>query len=65
MEIIWKILLESAHVFREAAIYLLLGFLVAGMLRIYIRPYTVAHYFRKGRIGSVLRSSLLGIPIPL
>ncbi|MFH1114238.1 MAG: hypothetical protein V1792_09980 [Pseudomonadota bacterium] len=51
--------------FREASIYLLLGFLTAGIIRVYVTPDSVAHYFRRGRFGSVLYASLLGIPIPL
>ena len=65
MEIIVEIIKASWSVFREAAFYILLGFLVAGVLRVYLRPESVAHYFQKGRIRSVLYASLLGIPIPL
>jgi uncharacterized membrane protein YraQ (UPF0718 family) len=65
MDILINIALASWDVFREAAVYLLVGFLVAGIIRVYITPDSVAHYFRQGRFSSVLYASLLGIPVPL
>jgi uncharacterized protein len=65
MEIVLNILVASLNVFREAAVYLLLGFVIAGILRVYIRPESVAHYFHRGRVRSVLYAALVGIPIPL
>jgi uncharacterized protein len=65
MEMFVNILLASLHIFQEAAVYLLLGFVVAGIIRVYIRPESVAHYFHRGRFRSVLYAALVGIPIPL
>jgi hypothetical protein len=65
MVILVEILSASWQVFREAALYILLGLGVAGLMRVYITPESVGHYFRRGRFKSVLYSSLLGIPIPL
>lgn len=65
MEILLKILESSWSIFREAAPYLLLGFVVAGILHAYVQPESVVKYFHRGRFRSVLYSSLLGIPIPL
>jgi uncharacterized membrane protein YraQ (UPF0718 family) len=65
MEIIFQIIASSAKVFTEAAVYVIFGFIVAGMLRVYIQPDSVAHYFHRGRFRSVLYASLLGVPIPL
>lgn len=59
------ILRASLDVFLEASVYLLLGFFIAGLLRVYLSPDSVTRYFRRGRIRSVLYASLLGIPIPL
>ena len=59
------ILTASWDIFKEASIYLLFGFVVAGLIRVYLQPGSVAHYFRRGRIRSVIYASLLGIPIPL
>lgn len=65
MVILLEILSASWQVFREAALYILLGLTVAGLMRVYITPESVGHYFRRGRFKSVLYASLLGIPIPL
>jgi len=65
MEIVIEILATSWEVFREAALYILLGLSVAGLMRVYITPESVARYFRRGRFKSVLYASLLGVPIPL
>jgi uncharacterized protein len=65
MEIVGHILYSAAHVFREAAVYILFGFAIAGILRVYLTPESVGRYFRRGRIKSVLYASLLGVPIPL
>ena len=59
------ILWSSFNVFLEAAIYLLFGFLIAGIMRVLLKPESVVRYFSHGRVRSVLYASLLGIPIPL
>ncbi|MBM4329072.1 MAG: hypothetical protein FJ118_18145 [Deltaproteobacteria bacterium] len=65
MESIREIAVASVSVFLEAAPYVLLGFLVAGILRAFVGPDTVVRYLKRGRFRSVLYASLLGIPIPL
>lgn len=65
METILQILGSSLSIFREAAPYLLLGFVIAGILHAYVQPASIVKYFHRGRFRSVLYSSLLGIPIPL
>jgi uncharacterized protein len=65
MEIISEIIASSVRVFREAALYILFGLMIAGIMRIYLRPESVAHYFHRGRFRSVLFAGLLGIPLPL
>ncbi|MEW6348533.1 MAG: hypothetical protein AB1646_05690 [Thermodesulfobacteriota bacterium] len=65
METLLLILETSWNVLREAAVYVLFGFLVAGLLREWISAESVAKYFRRGRFKSVLNASLIGIPLPL
>jgi len=55
----------SWNIFREASVYLLVGFLIAGLMRVYLSPETVNRYFRRGRVRSVINASILGIPIPI
>ncbi len=54
----WNLLLESSP-------YVLFGLLVAGLLRVFLSPASVARHFGQGRFLSVFKASLLGVPIPL
>lgn len=45
--------------------YLSLGFLMAGVLHIFMNAQTIVKYLGKGRIKSVIYAALLGIPLPL
>jgi uncharacterized membrane protein YraQ (UPF0718 family) len=65
MSFLIDILRESWHLLQEASIYIIFGILVAGMLRIFLSPGTVARHLGRGRFSSVFKASLLGIPIPL
>jgi len=58
-------LLASWEVLQEASIYMIFGMLVGGLLKVFIDPSSVASHLGKGRILSVLKASLIGIPIPL
>jgi hypothetical protein len=65
MEIVIEIFRASVDILREASVYVLLGFLMAGILRATVKTELVARYFSAGRFRSVLYASLLGVPIPL
>lgn len=65
MEIILQIFKSSWQILESAALYLLFGFVIAGILRSLVSEDTVAKYLRSGRFKSVFYSSLLGIPFPL
>jgi hypothetical protein len=56
---------EIFYFFNESAIYILFGFLVAGLLKISIPTEKVFEYLGKREAKSVVRASLIGIPIPL
>lgn len=65
MDFLFQILRESWHLLQEASIYVIFGIFVAGMLRIFLNPGTVARHLGRGKFSSVFKASLLGIPIPL
>lgn len=65
MNFFLEILGESWKLLQDASIYVMFGILVAGMLRIFLSPGTVARHLGRGRFRSVFKASLLGIPIPL
>lgn len=49
----------------EAAPFVLLGFLVAGLARAFISTETVGKHLGKPGVMSVLKAALIGIPLPL
>ena len=65
MDFTANILLESWHLLLEAAVYVLFGILVGGLLKAFLSPATVANHLGKGRFTSVFKAAILGIPIPL
>ncbi len=54
----WDILLESAP-------YVLFGFFATGLLRALVPEDVVARHLGKSSVGSVLKASLFGVPLPL
>lgn len=54
----WEILVESSP-------YMLGGFLAAGLVKALVSEAAVARHLGKNSLGSVLKASLLGIPLPL
>jgi len=60
-EIVW----QSWLVLGQMAPYLLLGFLVAGLLSVGISPAWVERRLGRGGLGPVITASLVGVPLPL
>lgn len=65
MNYIFGILNETWHLFLESSLYIIFGLIISGLLRTFLNPSSVAHHLGKGKISSVIKASLLGIPIPL
>ena len=62
---IWSIISETWQVTALMAPYLLLGFLVAGMLSVWVSPrWLEAHLGGRG-FGPVWKAALFGVPLPL
>ncbi|MCG8310586.1 MAG: permease [Cytophagales bacterium] len=55
---LWDLTLEMAP-------YLLLGFLIAGILHVYFPKEKVTRYLGKNNFNSTLNAALIGIPLPL
>ena len=60
-----QILQTSWELFLEAAPYLFFGILVAGLMYLFLSPAIIAKHLKRGRITSVFKAALLGIPLPL
>ena len=65
MDFIFKVFLEAWHLLLDSSVYILFGLLIAGLLRVFMSPNSVATHLGKGRFSSVFKAALLGIPLPL
>ncbi len=59
------ILVESLKLFNEMSPYLLMGFVFAGILHVFISIETIGRHLGADSFGSVLKSVIFGIPLPL
>jgi len=65
MHLILDVLQQCWNILLESSIFILLGLIVSGLLRVFLNPGAVATHLGTGRFTSVFKASLLGIPIPL
>ncbi len=65
MEILFRFINEVWQFYQEIAIYLLFGFLVAGILHVLFPDSIVRKQLGRSSLGSVIKSTLFGIPLPL
>jgi hypothetical protein len=65
MNLLVEILIESWDLLQESSIYVLFGILVAGLMRVFVRPEAVSQHLGKGKVRSVLKAAALGVPVPL
>lgn len=54
----WRILLDSSP-------YIILGIVVAGLIKVFLNQDFIIRHLRHGRYRSVIKASLFGIPLPL
>ncbi|HWH48623.1 MAG TPA: SO_0444 family Cu/Zn efflux transporter [Burkholderiales bacterium] len=64
-EFLVRLLWETWNIFRQASVFLLFGFLIAGVLAVVVPEKTLARLFRTGKVRSVLWASSIGAPLPL
>ncbi len=60
-----KFIYETWQILLEMAPYLLLGFALAGILSVTMRQSFIEKWLGKKGLGSVIKASLLGVPLPL
>ena len=65
MQYITLFIEEIIYFFNEISIYLIFGFFVAGSLHVLFPDSIVRKHLGKGSFGSVLKSTVFGIPLPL
>jgi HflK protein len=64
-EFLLQVLWQTWNIFKQASLFLLFGFLLAGVLAVIVPEHALARLFRKGKIRSVLWASAIGAPLPL
>ena len=65
MEFVLELITGFWQTLSKMSPYLLLGFLVAGLLSVWISPAAVERHLGRPGFMSILKASLFGIPLPL
>jgi hypothetical protein len=65
MEFLVEMLSGIWETTREMSPFLLFGFLVAGILYVFVRPELVERHLGGRGVGPVIKAALLGVPLPL
>ncbi|MDH3999310.1 MAG: permease, partial [Desulfuromonadales bacterium] len=60
-----SIVVETWHILTEAAPYVLLGFMAAGLIKALLPEAMVVRHLGQNTTKAVVKASLLGIPLPL
>ena len=65
MQLIIEIMGAAWTLLEQSSLYILLGLEVGGLLKMFLSPNYVAAHLGKGKVKSVFKAALLGVPIPL
>jgi hypothetical protein len=65
MNLVIDIFMQSWQLLLASSVFILIGLLFSGLLRVFLNPGAVSRHLGQGRFKSVFKASLLGIPIPL
>ena len=65
MSFIVPIVHSSWHILQESSVFILFGFFMAGILKALVPDEFIGRHLGKNSFVTVVKSSLLGIPIPL
>ncbi len=64
-EMIWGIILATWDVLLDASFFILLGFVIAALIRAFISSQSIVKYMGGNNLKSVLHAALFGVPLPL
>ena len=64
-EFFLRLLWETWNIFKQASVFLLFGFLIAGVLAVCVPEKLLSKLFRTGKVKSVLWAATIGAPLPL
>lgn len=65
MNFLAEILSEVWNIYLDVAVFMLFGFMVAGLLHVFFKTENIRTYLGTGSVKPVFLAALFGIPIPL
>ena len=65
IDFLLQVAVQTWWILKEAAIFLLFGFALAGVLAVLVPARTLTRFLGTGKIRSVLWAAALGVPLPL
>jgi uncharacterized protein len=65
MHYLYEIMVAAWSLLEQSSLYILLGLAIGGLLKMFLSANFVAAHLGKGKIKSVFKAALLGVPIPL
>ena len=65
MDILQKIISATWEILLDSSFYILIGILIAGLLKVVLSPTIIFKHLGKGRFASVFKAALFGVPLPL
>jgi HflK protein len=65
VDFLLQVVLQIWWIVKEAAVFLLFGFTLAGVLAVLVPARTMLRFFGTGKVRSVLWGSAIGAPLPL
>jgi hypothetical protein len=60
-----EILREVWHILLDSSVFILSGILIAGLLKVVLNPDVILRHLGRGRVSSVIKAALFGVPLPL
>ena len=65
MNVIAEIFLEMWRILLDSSPYIIFGIVAAGFIKIYLKKEFIVKHLQRGKYRSVVKASLLGVPLPL
>jgi len=65
LDFLFQVLWETWDILKDASIFLLFGFVLAGILAVLVPAKLLSKLFGTGKVKSVLWASAIGAPLPL